>query len=140
MSPALWWIVGGLAACAAELALPGAMLLWVGLAALPVGVAAYWVPGLAIEVQFALFTALAVVGVVLARRWTTPPATATEAINGGAARLLGEIAIVNRPIVNGSGQIRLGDSVWAVRGPDAPEGARVRVTAVDGAILGVEPL
>jgi membrane protein implicated in regulation of membrane protease activity len=30
--------------------------------------------------------------------------------------------------------------VWLVRGVDAPMGARVRVTGVDGAMLKVEPV
>jgi membrane protein implicated in regulation of membrane protease activity len=40
---------------------------------------------------------------------------------------------------DGSGKVQVGDSVWKVRGPDAPVGTRVRVTGADAAVLTVEP-
>jgi inner membrane protein len=36
--------------------------------------------------------------------------------------------------------VRIGDTVWQVRGPDAPAGSRVKVTDADGAVLTVEPV
>jgi membrane protein implicated in regulation of membrane protease activity len=48
--------------------------------------------------------------------------------------------VLAEPIVNGSGRAKVRDSTWQVRGPDAPAGARVRVTGVaDGVVLTVEP-
>ena len=42
-------------------------------------------------------------------------------------------------IENGFGKVRVADSLWRVKGADAPVGSRVRVTAADGVILVVEP-
>mgnify|MGYP006185886979 CR=1 FL=1 len=45
--------------------------------------------------------------------------------------------VLSEPIVEGRGRIRIDDSIWQVRGPDAPAGARVVVTGADGTILNV---
>ena len=42
------------------------------------------------------------------------------------------------PISGGEGRVRVGDSVWTARGPDAPAGARVRIIRAEGATLWVE--
>jgi membrane protein implicated in regulation of membrane protease activity len=51
---------------------------------------------------------------------------------------VGQTFTLVEPIHDGSGKVQVGDTVWLVRGAEAPVGARVRVTGVDGAILRVE--
>ena len=41
--------------------------------------------------------------------------------------------------LNGRGRVKVGDGSWTVTGPDMVAGARVRVTAVNGTELAVEP-
>jgi len=41
-------------------------------------------------------------------------------------------------MVDGEGRVRVGDSVWKVRGEDLPAGTKVAVKGVDGTILLVE--
>ena len=53
---------------------------------------------------------------------------------------IGRTVQLAAPIENGIGQARFGDSVWRVAGADAPAGASVRVTGIDGTTLLVEPL
>lgn len=53
-------------------------------------------------------------------------------------RFIGEAVVLNAPIENGSGRVKLGNRIWEVRGPNLPVGARVRVTGVDGSILLVD--
>jgi len=48
---------------------------------------------------------------------------------------IGQALVLEAPINNGTGSIRLGNRQWKVRGPDLPAGVRVRVTGVDGTIL-----
>ncbi|HVY21805.1 MAG TPA: NfeD family protein [Steroidobacteraceae bacterium] len=48
---------------------------------------------------------------------------------------IGQALVLENPISNGTGSIRLGNRQWQVRGPDLPAGVRVRVTGVDGAVL-----
>ncbi|NDH61491.1 MAG: hypothetical protein EBY18_07515 [Alphaproteobacteria bacterium] len=47
--------------------------------------------------------------------------------------------VLDAPILNGRGRIKLGDGSWSVTGPDMVAGARVRVRGVDGNELRVEP-
>lgn len=53
-------------------------------------------------------------------------------------RHIGEAVVLNMPIENGAGRIRLGNRTWTVRGPNLPTGAKVRVTGVDGSVLLVD--
>ena len=43
-------------------------------------------------------------------------------------------------IVDGRGRVTIDSTIWEVSGPDAPKGARVTVTGVDGLKLTVEPV
>ena len=43
-------------------------------------------------------------------------------------------------IENGEGRVKVGDGVWAARGPDAPAGARMVVVGAEGTCLTVEPV
>ncbi len=54
--------------------------------------------------------------------------------------LVGKVFIVESPIVNGRGRVRVGESNWKVEGPDCEAGASVRVVGADAAILKVEPV
>jgi membrane protein implicated in regulation of membrane protease activity len=49
------------------------------------------------------------------------------------------VITLDAPILAGRGRVRLGDGSWTVVGPDMVAGARVRVAAVDGTELRVEP-
>jgi inner membrane protein len=47
--------------------------------------------------------------------------------------------VLEEPIVQGVGRVRIDDSVWRIAGPDLPAGAKVRVETADGALLKVVP-
>ncbi|MCB1922411.1 MAG: NfeD family protein, partial [Gammaproteobacteria bacterium] len=51
---------------------------------------------------------------------------------------VGRVFVLETPIENGFGKVRVGDSLWRVEGPDAAAGSRVRVTSADGVVLVVE--
>ncbi len=48
---------------------------------------------------------------------------------------IGQVIVLERGLQNGTGQIRLGNRDWPVRGPNLPPGAKARVTGVDGTVL-----
>jgi membrane protein implicated in regulation of membrane protease activity len=58
-------------------------------------------------------------------------------LNRRAAALVGRVFTLEKPIVDGSGTVRIDDTIWRVAGPDAPAGSRVKVVQVDGANLTV---
>jgi membrane protein implicated in regulation of membrane protease activity len=53
---------------------------------------------------------------------------------------VGETVTVTQVIADGSGRVKLGDSEWLARGPDAEPGTKMRVASHDGAVLVVEYL
>jgi inner membrane protein len=126
---------------AAEMLAPGFFLMWLGLAALIVGVLDYFVP-ITIAYQVALFAILSVLTVTIAKKYFigTNIESDDPKLNDRGARLMGEIVTVSEAISGGRGRVRVGDSDWNVRGPDAAVGERVRVTGSDGAVLMVEKL
>ena len=65
--------------------------------------------------------------------------TSDPNLNARASRLIGQTVVVESAIENGKGRVLVGDGVWNARGPDAPAGASVVITAADGTCLTVEP-
>jgi membrane protein implicated in regulation of membrane protease activity len=53
---------------------------------------------------------------------------------------VGELVVVTHAIDGGEGRVRLGDSEWLAKGPDAEPGSRMRVAGHDGVVLIVEHL
>ena len=48
--------------------------------------------------------------------------------------------LVTSVIAGGTGRVRLGDSEWLAKGPDAEPGTRMKVTGHEGVVLLVEHL
>jgi inner membrane protein len=135
-----FWLSLGLVLGVAEMLAPGFFLMWLGLAALIVGVLDYFVP-ITIAYQVALFAILSVLTVVIAKRYFVGnPESDDPKLNDRGARLAGEIVTVSEAISGGRGRVRVGDSEWNARGPDVAIGERVRVAGSDGAVLLVERL
>jgi len=133
-----WFIAGGIL-LAIEVLAPGTFMLWLGLSALLVGVislAIDW-PWQAQLVAFAVFAVASIpIWHRIGRRVEAP--VDQPFLNRRSEALVGQILALDKPIVNGSGTVRVGDTVWRVTGPDAPAGSRVKVTRADGATLFVE--
>jgi membrane protein implicated in regulation of membrane protease activity len=60
-------------------------------------------------------------------------------INARGDSMIGKTIVLDAPILNGRGRVKVGDGSWTVTGPDMVAGTRVRVTAVSGTELAVEP-
>ncbi|KQO65483.1 NfeD family protein [Methylobacterium sp. Leaf88] len=136
IGPAWTWILVGLVLIGTELVASGVFLLWLGLAAVVTGLQSLLVP-MPWQGQLLLFAVLSVAfAVVASRRNKDGP----SALNQGAQGLVGRDYSLVAPIVAGEGRIRVNDTLWRVTGPDAPMGARVRVTGVEGTLLTVVPV
>jgi inner membrane protein len=134
------WVIVGLLLMGLELVLPGAFLLWLGLAAVLTGLAD-WAFGLSWQAAALVFAVLAVAAVLVGRAVTRNRDEEDEgrpALNRRAQSLVGHVFTLDSPIVGGSGRIRVDDSSWRIVGPDMPAGANVRVVRVEGATLVVE--
>lgn len=134
-----WWVLG-LVLLAVEVAVPGFFFLWFGIAAILIGTSAllvHW-PW---QTQVIGFVILSVVAALLARRFVGSPSSAQSAdplLNLRAERLQGRTFVLTEPIVEGSGRVQADDTIWQVRGGDAPAGARVVVTGAEASVLKVE--
>ncbi|MBB5705801.1 NfeD family protein [Sphingopyxis panaciterrulae] len=139
MEPHWAWLSLGVLLAAAEIVAPGFFLIWIGAAAIVTGIVA-WVAPIGVPVQLGLFALLAVVILYGARKWLRDnPITSTDPhLNQRASRLVGEVLTVTTAIEDGRGRARVGDGEWPVHGPDAAEGAKVRVVSADGGVLVVE--
>lgn len=139
MEPHWVWLSVGVLLAAAEIVAPGFFLIWVGAAAIVTGAVA-WVVPLSVPFQLGIFAVLSFVALYASRRWlkAKPVETTHPHLNQRTGRLVGEVLTLTKAIENGRGRARVGDSEWTVRGPDAAEGARVRVVDADGSVLVVE--
>jgi inner membrane protein len=135
-----WWLLVAALLALVELVAPGIFSIWIAAAAAATGLAVM-ATGLPLAFQLALFALLSLAAVYAGRRWyeAHPVASADPKLNDRTARLIGQTVTVVGAISGGEGRVRVGDGVWAARGPDADEGTRVRVTGADGTCLRVEP-
>lgn len=135
-----YWLILGVALIAAEMVIPGVFLLWLGVAALITGGIVYALPDLSWQVQFLAYAVLAVLSVLAGWRWVKQRPIESEKpnLNLRAQQYVGRMADLDGPLHNGTGKVRLDDTVWQVTGPDLPAGARVRVNGVEGTRLKVE--
>jgi len=134
------WIAAGVVVCALEALVPGAFLLWAGLAAIATGLLSFAVP-LSGAIAMLAFGAFAIVSVLIGRKVYGSRAIASDKpnLNSRANALIGRLVVIEDAIINGEGTARVNDSIWRVHGPDLPKGARVTITGVDsGVTLRVE--
>ena len=136
------WLALGTVLLILEVFGAGGYLLWIGLAAAAVGVLTFVVPGLSWEWQFLLFGLLSI---FTALYWWYRQRSAVRTSyepnhNLRGQELLGKVFVVHQAIVAGRGKIKVADGVWMAKGPDTPEGAKVRVVGLEGVVIVVEHL
>jgi membrane protein implicated in regulation of membrane protease activity len=143
LGPWNWLILGGLL-LALEIMAPGVYLLWIGIAALltgalsfQIGDAAWW----SWQVQLIVFVVLALVSTLAGRYFFGADRggeTDQPLLNRREQQLIGQVSTLEEPIRDGQGRVRLGDTLWLVRGPELPAGTRVRVVSAQDGHLKVE--
>jgi membrane protein implicated in regulation of membrane protease activity len=134
------WFILGVVLFLLEIVAPGSFMMWLGLAAILVGiisVAVDW-PWQAQLIAFAVFSVASIPAWRRLARKVEKPAD-RPFLNRRAEGLVGRVFTLDKPIVSGTGTIRIDDTVWRVSGPDTPAGSRVKVASADGASLVVEP-
>ena len=133
------WPIFGLILMALELLAPGVFLFWLGLAALLVGLLSF-VINPSWQLQILMFAVFATAAVPLWRRLARGNNAASKSnpfLNRRADALVGRVFTLEKPIIDGAGTVRIGDTIWRVAGPDTPAGSRVRIVQADGARLTV---
>ncbi len=141
IEPHWLWLTLGLVLAVGEMTIPGVFLIWMAGAAMLTGLVTWLMP-IGLPWQVVLFAGLSMVSVFAGRNWLRrhPIQPADPKMNDRGARAVGEAVVVTQVIEGGQGRVRLGDSEWLARGPDAEPGTRMRVSGHDGAVLLVEHL
>jgi membrane protein implicated in regulation of membrane protease activity len=135
------WIVVGVLLLGTELVLPSDFwLVFIGLAAIAVGLVATVAPGLSDATEWALFGAFAAVSLVFFRRLVRArfPSRADPRVDD---TLVAEVGRALDPLAPGAvGRVELRGALWSARNADAgpiEAGERVRVERVEGLTLHV---
>jgi membrane protein implicated in regulation of membrane protease activity len=134
------WLIAGVVMLGLEMFLPGAVFLWLGVAACATGLLVFLIPGTLWQIQFVFFCVAAVASVLGWRQYRkrNPQHSDQPALNRRGEQFIGRTVSLEEPLVNGTGRVRLGDTMWKVSGPDLPAGTQVRITSVNGVVLVVE--
>ncbi len=134
-----WWILA-IVMVILEVMAPGVIFLWLGLGAAATGALLLAAPGVEWQMQLVVFGCLSVVSGLAGRRWIkrNPVETDQPFLNQRGSQYIGHTYTLDRPIENGSGKLRVGDSDWKINGADCPAGGRIKVIGVEGASLVVE--
>ncbi|MEH2506050.1 MULTISPECIES: NfeD family protein [unclassified Bradyrhizobium] len=133
------WLIFGFVLMALELLAPGVFMFWLGLAALLVGLVSFAISP-SWQTQLLMFAVFAVAAVPAWRHFARSEGSRSLSnpfLNNRTKALIGREFTLEKPIVGGTGTVRIDDTVWRVAGPDAPAGSRVRVVQADGASLTV---
>lgn len=130
------WLILAAALFMLETVVPGVHFLWFGLAAVIVGALAF-MTGFSFPWQLVAFALISVATVFWVRRYATPETARSDLpdLNVRGAQYIGRTVTVEDAIVDGRGKVRVGDTVWGAEGEDAPRGAKVEVTGVNGTNL-----
>jgi len=138
--PHVFWLCLGGLLLAAEMLGGNGFLLWSGVAAVATGLLAWLLP-MGWEWQGVSFALLMLVAVwlwwrLLSRRAGPRP---DNALNQRGNQLVGQRFTLTQVLINGRGQLTVGDSVWPViADSDLPAGTAVEVVAIDGIRLRVQ--
>jgi membrane protein implicated in regulation of membrane protease activity len=136
-----WWTLAAVM-LVLEMLLPGFVFMFLAVGAAAAGIALLVVSDLSLEFQLTVFAVVSVVSAVglrpTFRRMQQSP-TAEPSLNARGDSLVGRTIVLDAPILGGQARVKLGDGSWTVTGPDMVAGSRVRVVAVNGTELRVEP-
>ena len=133
------WLILGALFLVLEIFAPGAFMLWLGLAALAVGLISFGVDW-SWQAQLVAFAVLSLALIPVWRRYAPRVEQPSDSplLNRRSESYVGRNFTLEKPIVDGVGTVHIDDTVWRVTGPDAPAGSQVRIVRADGPNLFVE--
>ena len=136
----IWsWLALGLLLVIIEVFAPGVVFVWLGIAAIVLGLIVGMLPGMGWETQIALFAVLSVVSVLGGRAYIkrNPVKSDDNRLNRRAEQYIDRTFVLAVPIENGYGKLVVDDSTWKIKGDDLPVGAKVKVVGADSTVLNV---
>jgi membrane protein implicated in regulation of membrane protease activity len=133
-----WWAFATLL-LVVELLVSGMFFLWMAVAAFTTGLSLLLAPSLGLDYQILIFSLLSLASIALSRKYLHRHSIVSDhpLLNRRAAQYVGRVFVLEDPVVNGEGRLRIDDSIWRIRGEDCPAGARIRVVSAHGVILDI---
>jgi inner membrane protein len=124
-----------------EMMMPGIVFLFLAIGAAVSGLSLLFAPHIALEFQLFVFAVVAVASAVLLRPMLHRLQNRRHdpKINARGAAMIGQTFFLDKPLLGGRGRATLADGSWTITGPDMAAGAKVRVAAVNGTELRIEP-
>ena len=137
--PHIFWLSLGGLLLAAEMLGGNGYLLWSGVAAVITGLVVWLVP-LGWEWQGVMFAILTLLAAWLWWKWLARGVRGQKHsdsnLNQRGQQLIGRRFVLESPLVNGRGHMRVGDSSWPVSASeDLGAGTHVEVIAIEGITL-----
>ena len=135
------WLILAVALFVLETIIPGVHFLWFGLAAVLVGGITLSANELGIgfswPLQLITYGVFSMATVFIIRRYFKSDAKESDQpnLNVRGQQYIGRTYVVEEAIQGGRGRIRVADTLWTAEGDDAPIGAKVTVTKVNGTVL-----
>ena len=137
------WVVLGFILLLLELIFPGVFFVWFGLGALLTALVSllfYNLPWIAHwEVEVIFFLIFSIIMVLIGRNFFRRDRETDEPLlNRRTDQIIGKRVVLEEPVRDGKGRIRVDDTIWRIKGPDLPEGTEVKVVAFDNGVFTIE--
>ena len=138
-----WWAFAIVLLIVETLA-PGSFFMWMGVSAGIVGVILAFAPDMGWQLQVVIFTVFSVATIVGWRYYLqrNPTETDEPLLNRRGSQYVGRTFELTEEMALGRGKISVDDTTWRAEydaGGDLPAGSHVKVIAIDGTTLKVEP-
>jgi membrane protein implicated in regulation of membrane protease activity len=135
-----YWFIAGICLIILETIAPVAYFLWFGISAILTGAIQFLKPMNLITQTF-IFSTLVVITTIGGRRLmrlTNFGGKSNNSINKKTSQLIGLEIRLFVPIENGSAQVKIGETLWNIKGPDLPKGKMVKIIEMNNNQLIVE--
>ncbi len=134
------WFIIGVALFLLELMASGVFFIWLGAAAIVTGLIDL-VISMSWQMELAVFAGVSVIFVLIGRPMVMKRInleTDQPNLNSRNQNFIGRRYQLSEPVKGGRGTLKINDTLWRIRGDDVPQGAWVKITAVDGMELIIE--
>lgn len=134
------WFIAFLLLLILETIVPGAIFLWISIAAAMTGIIKFFVPSFGFAGQILFFAISSVVSVVGWRFYQhqRPASEPTVSLNLRGTELIGRRIKLQSPITNGQGKLQINGSLWTIEGADCPASTTVEIIGIQGTLLKVK--
>jgi membrane protein implicated in regulation of membrane protease activity len=135
-----WWALAAVL-MVFEMLLPGVIFMFLAIGAAASGLLLLIASDISLEWQLGVFAVVSAASALVLRPILRrlQSGSGESNINARGQALVGRTFVLDQPILGGRGRAKLGDGSWIVTGPDMVAGAKVRVAAVEGTELRIEP-